>query len=32
LRRRDAILAYFLPAVDDGVVLQSTLPWPPTDW
>ena len=25
---RDAILAYFLPAVDDGVVLQSTLPWP----
>lgn len=28
LARRDAILAYFLPAVDDGVVLQSTLPWP----
>ena len=28
LARRDAILAYFLPAVDDGIVLQSTLPWP----
>jgi Universal stress protein family len=28
LARRDAILAYLLPAVDDGVVLQSTLPWP----
>ena len=28
LARRDAILGYFLPAVDDGIVLQSTLPWP----
>ena len=28
LARRDAIVAYFLPAVDEGVVLQSTLPWP----
>jgi nucleotide-binding universal stress UspA family protein len=28
LARRDAIVAYFLPAIDDGILLQSTLPWP----
>ena len=28
LAGREAIVAYFLPAIDDGVVLRSTLPWP----
>ena len=27
LARRDAIVAYFLPAVDDSIVLRSTFPW-----
>ena len=28
LTGREAVVAYFLPAIDDGVVLRSTLPWP----